>query len=95
MTASLDEVLAATERTNELLAELLAATKVGQQLLLNQAETAEALGVGEKTIAQRRAEGTMRESSLFPGRVLFSKAYLARLLAEHDGDASPALRRAS
>lgn len=94
MSEQLDALLAAVEQSNRLLVELIAAVSSPERLMFNQAETAELLGVSEKSIGQRRAEGAMRESDLFPGRVLFSKPYLERLMAEHDGDRST-LRRAS
>lgn len=89
-----DELLVAVEESNRLLGELLLALRTSPRLMSNQAEAAERLGVSEKTIATLRKAGVLRESSLFPGRVLFSEKYLDRVLAEHDGDA-PQLRRAS
>lgn len=94
MSADIELLVAAVDETNALLRQLITAVSAPERLMFNQAETAELLGVSEKTIGQRRAAGSMRESDLFPGRVLFSKPYLERLMAEHDGDRS-ALRRAS
>lgn len=82
------------EETNALLRQILDAVSTRPRLLFNQAETAERLGVSEKTIGQHRRAGLMTESSLFPGRVLFSDPYLARLIELHDGKV-PNLRRAS
>ena len=94
MTVELASLEAAVEETNRLLRHILDTVSGSQRLMFNQAQAAELLGVSEKTVAQRRADGSMRESDLFPGRVLFSRAYLDRLMAEHDGD-RPTLRRAS
>lgn len=93
-TAEFAALTAAVQEANSLLRKIATAVSAPERLMFNQAEAADLLGVSEKTVAQRRAEGTMRESDLFPGRVLFSRAYLDRLMAEHDGDRQ-ALRRAS
>lgn len=72
--------------SNRLLGDLLEALSAPRRMMWNQTETAALLGVSVRLVQDARAAGRLVESSLFPGKVLFSERYLIRKLDEFDGD---------